>query len=163
MRHGIEFGLEVGKLRAALPRARRIPALRHEAVDHAVEHHPVVEARTGQGLDPLDMARRPVGLQTDLDPLPVRQVEDPDVVGISGDIIVDRRIAPQRLGASSVSGFSALSPKATGGVSSLRFWAKADCGAASRASAARARANLAVIMVPSGFPQACSPARLTLQ
>src|SRR3546814_7027024 len=41
MRFGAEFGGQVGKLAAPHAGAGRIAALRHEAVDHAVENHVV--------------------------------------------------------------------------------------------------------------------------
>ena len=67
MRLGVEFGLEVGLVAAAHAGAGRIAALRHEAGDHAVEHHAVVKAFVRQFGDPLDMARRKVGAQLDDD------------------------------------------------------------------------------------------------
>ena len=67
MRLGIELGLEVGQLRSAHPGTRRVAALRHEPVDHAVEHHAVVESFARQLRDAIDMARREVGTQPDDD------------------------------------------------------------------------------------------------
>ena len=45
--------------------AGRIAALRHETVDHAVEHHAVVKAFIGQLGNALDMAGSEVGAQFD--------------------------------------------------------------------------------------------------
>src|SRR3546814_3523120 len=63
VRGRVEFGLEVGKLRPALPRRGRIAGLRHETVDHAVELDPVVKVRARELLDALDMVRRYVGIE----------------------------------------------------------------------------------------------------
>jgi len=60
-----------------------------------VEHHAVIKARTGQGLDALDMSRGPVRLQPCLDTLAVRQVENPHVLGIDRGIVIDRRKGAQ--------------------------------------------------------------------
>ncbi len=54
-----------GFVGAAHAGAGRIAALRHEAVDHAVEHHAVIEAFARQFLDAGDMARRLAGQQLD--------------------------------------------------------------------------------------------------
>ena len=66
MRFLVELGLQLlagtagaGALRAA--------GLRHEAVDHAVEHDAVVKAFAHQFLDPGDMAGRQVGAHFDGD------------------------------------------------------------------------------------------------
>ena len=67
MRLGVEFGRQVGLLRSAHARAVGAAALRHEIVDHAVEHHAVVKALAHQFLDALDMLGRKVGAQLDLD------------------------------------------------------------------------------------------------
>src|SRR5690606_24968376 len=55
VRHVVELGLEVGKPRAALTGGGRIARLRHEAVDHAVELHPVIKARAREFLDSRNM------------------------------------------------------------------------------------------------------------
>ena len=62
-----ELGLEVGLLAAAHTGPGRITALRHEAGDHAVEHHAVVKAVAREARDSLDMAGREVGAQLDDD------------------------------------------------------------------------------------------------
>ena len=92
MRHGIELFLKVGKLRSALPGARRIARLRHEPVDHAVKDIAVVEALPRQSLDARDMVRCPVLHQPDRNALAVRQVEIEDVLQIRRRIIIDRSI-----------------------------------------------------------------------
>ena len=48
MRFAGEFGLEVGQIAAARAGAGGVAALCHEAEDHAVEHHAVVEAVLGR-------------------------------------------------------------------------------------------------------------------
>ena len=50
--------LEVRFLRAAHAGARRIAALRHEAVNYAVEYHAIIKAFPCQFLDARHMARR---------------------------------------------------------------------------------------------------------
>ncbi len=65
MRFAVEFGLEIGLVAAAHAGAGRIAALRHEAGDHAVEDHPVVEAFAGQRGNAFDMAGREIGAQLD--------------------------------------------------------------------------------------------------
>src|SRR5205085_3717094 len=60
------FGLQVGKIGAALARALGIAALRHEAFDDAMEDQAVIEMPRDQRLDPLDRVRRLVGPQQDL-------------------------------------------------------------------------------------------------
>ena len=65
MRLGIELGLQVRIVRAAGAGAVRAAGLRHEAVDHAVEHDPVIEAFVHQLLDALDMAGREIGAHRD--------------------------------------------------------------------------------------------------
>src|SRR3546814_6626746 len=57
----------IGLLRSAHAAAGRIAALRHEAGDDAVEDHAVVKAVAGKLLDPLDMAGRQIGAQSDND------------------------------------------------------------------------------------------------
>jgi hypothetical protein len=64
---GIEFRRQVRIARSAGADSLRATGLRHEAVDHAMEHDPVVEALADQLLDPLDMFRREVGPQLDHD------------------------------------------------------------------------------------------------
>ena len=75
-RHGGELRLEVGQVGSALARALGIAALGHEAGNHAMESQPVVKAAADQGLDALDMMRREVGPQHDLDRAAVRQIEE---------------------------------------------------------------------------------------
>jgi len=65
VRFAVEFGLEVGLVAAAHAGAGRIAALRHEAGDHAVEDHPVVEAFARERGDAFDMAGREIGTQLD--------------------------------------------------------------------------------------------------
>src|SRR3546814_6307708 len=59
----IEFRLQIGKIRTALPRARRIAGLGHEAFDHAMEDDAIVKAAPRQSLDPLDVVGRKIGTQ----------------------------------------------------------------------------------------------------
>ena len=67
MRLGVELGRQVRIVRSAGAGAVRTAGLRHEAVDDAVEHDPVVEALADELLDALDMLRREVGAQLDHD------------------------------------------------------------------------------------------------
>ncbi len=67
VRFRVEFGLEVGLVAAAHAGSGRVAALRHEARDHPVEHHAVIETFAGQFRDPLDMAGREIGAQLDDD------------------------------------------------------------------------------------------------
>ncbi len=67
MRFGVELRFQIGLVAAAHAGAGWIAALRHEAIDHAVEHHAVIEAFRSQLGDALDMARRKVGTQLDDD------------------------------------------------------------------------------------------------
>ena len=70
-----ELRRQVGVLRAARPREPQVAALRapvlhvaglrHEALDHAVEHHPVIGALARQRLHALDVAGRHVGQELD--------------------------------------------------------------------------------------------------
>ena len=53
----VEFGAQVVLLGTAHAAAGRIAALRHEAVDHAVEHHVIISALFGQGHDLRHMVR----------------------------------------------------------------------------------------------------------
>src|SRR3546814_14019497 len=46
----IEFLLQIGKIRTALPRARRIAGLGHEAFDHAMEDDAIVKPRRAKVL-----------------------------------------------------------------------------------------------------------------
>ena len=62
-----ELGLEVGEVGAAAAGAGRVAALRHEALDDAVEGRVVVEALLGERLHPLDVLRREVGPELDDD------------------------------------------------------------------------------------------------
>ena len=89
MRHRVELFLQIRKLRAALAGAGRIAGLRHEAVDHAVEDHAVVEAFASKGFHSLDMVGCPTRHQTDRDTLTIRQVEQQDVLAVVLDIVVD--------------------------------------------------------------------------
>ncbi len=77
MRLAVELGLEVGLVGTAHAGAGGIAALGHEAGDHAVEHHAVVEAFGNQLLDAGDMAGRQVRAQVDDDiaPFPVSGIE----------------------------------------------------------------------------------------
>ncbi len=61
VRQPAEFGLEVGQRRAAGAVLLGIAALRHEAVDHAMESESIIEMLAGERLDPLDMAGRDIG------------------------------------------------------------------------------------------------------
>src|SRR3546814_17318970 len=54
MRFGAEFGGQVGKLAAPHAGAGRIAALRHEAVDHALQNHTVVKHFRSPPRDALD-------------------------------------------------------------------------------------------------------------
>ena len=67
MRLRVELGRQVWIARAAGAGALRAAGLRHEAVDHAVEHDAVVEAFVDERLDALDVLRREVGPQLDHD------------------------------------------------------------------------------------------------
>jgi hypothetical protein len=89
VRRIVEFGLEVGQLGAALPGARRVAGLGHEALDHAVEDDPVIEPLPHEGLDPLDMMGRPFGHQPDQHAPAVRQVEYEHVLRIVRGVRVD--------------------------------------------------------------------------
>ena len=60
-----ELGLEVGQVGAAGPGAGRVAALRHEAVDDAVERRAVIEAGARQLLHPRHVVRREVGPKAD--------------------------------------------------------------------------------------------------
>ena len=73
----LKLGLEVGLVRTAHAGAGGIAALRHEAGDHAVEHHAVVETFLRQLGNPLDMAGRQIGAQLDdhIAALPVSGIE----------------------------------------------------------------------------------------
>ena len=64
---GVEFGLDVGKLRSAHAGAGRVAALRHEAVDHAMKHDAVIKAFLGQRGDAFDVAGRQIRAQLDDD------------------------------------------------------------------------------------------------
>ena len=63
MRFRIEFGLEIRLVAAAHAGAVGATALRHEAIDHAVECHAIVKAFIGKLGNPLDMARSQIGAQ----------------------------------------------------------------------------------------------------
>jgi hypothetical protein len=65
MRRLVELGHQIGLVAATHAGARRIAALRHEAGDHAVEHHPIIEPFLRQLGDPRDMAGREIGPQLD--------------------------------------------------------------------------------------------------
>ena len=67
MRLGVELGRQIRIVRSAGAGAVRAAGLRHEAVDDAVEHDPVVEALADQLLDARDVLRREVGPQLDHD------------------------------------------------------------------------------------------------
>src|SRR3954447_7855304 len=66
MRLLVELGLEL-LAGAAGAGALRASGLRHEPVDHAMEHDAVVKALPHQFLDPRDMARRKIGPHLDGD------------------------------------------------------------------------------------------------
>ena len=66
-RGGRELGRQVGLRRAAAAGAGRIAGLRHEALDHAVELKPVIEALVGELPDARNMPGRLVGAQFDHD------------------------------------------------------------------------------------------------
>src|SRR3546814_15391206 len=59
----IEFRLQIGKIRTALPRARRIAGLGHEAFDHAMEDDAIVKAAPRPSPHPLDAVGRKIGTQ----------------------------------------------------------------------------------------------------
>ncbi len=65
MRFCVEFCLQVRLLAAAHAGAGWIAALRHEAIDHAVEHHAIVKTFACQLGNPLDMPGRQVRAQLD--------------------------------------------------------------------------------------------------
>src|SRR6201996_4509039 len=66
MRFLAELGLEL-LAGTAGPGALRTSGLRHEALDHAMEHDAVVEALAYQFLDPGDVAGRQIGPHLDRD------------------------------------------------------------------------------------------------
>ena len=73
-----------GRSRLARAGAGRIAGLRHEAVDHAVELHAVVEVALDQRLDLRDVLRRDVGPHLD-DRAAINRVEiEQLVLGSSG-------------------------------------------------------------------------------
>ena len=96
MRDVIEFGLEVRQRRTALPGARRVARLGHEPVNHAVEDDAVVKALADQGLDPLDMARRPLRHQPDQHPAAIGKVQHQNVFRLDLGIRVDQRAERRR-------------------------------------------------------------------
>jgi len=67
VRFGVEFGLEIGELTAAHAGAGGVAALGHEARDHAVELHAIVEAFAGKLGDPPDVAGGEIRAQLDHD------------------------------------------------------------------------------------------------
>jgi hypothetical protein len=75
---GIEFGGDVGELRAARAGAGRVAGLGHEAGDDAVKDDAVVELLADQRLDLLDVVGREVRTQLD-DRLAVLGLEDEGV------------------------------------------------------------------------------------
>jgi hypothetical protein len=78
-----ELGGHVGQVRSTSPVALRIAGLSHEAVDHAVEDEPVVEAALSQRLDPLRVLGGDVGPKADRHP-PVLGLEKDRVLRIGG-------------------------------------------------------------------------------
>ena len=81
MRLLVELGLEL-LAGAAGAGALRAAGLRHEALDHAMEHDAVVKAFPHQFLDPRDMAGRQVGPHLDGDG-PLGGFEDQSIFGDS--------------------------------------------------------------------------------
>ena len=75
-----EFGRKIGLVGAAHAGAGRIAALRHEAVDDAVEDDVVVKALLGQLADPLDMLRGEIGAKPDDDVAAAVEAEDQSVL-----------------------------------------------------------------------------------
>ena len=75
MRQFVKLGLQIGKLRPTLARARGIAGLRHEALNHAVEDNAIVKALTGQRLDPLNMGGRNGGEHLNSNAAARRQIE----------------------------------------------------------------------------------------
>src|SRR3954469_270972 len=67
MRLRAEFGRQVPVARPARSGGWGTPGLRHETVDHAMEHDAVVEAFVDERLDALDVFGREVGPQLDYD------------------------------------------------------------------------------------------------
>jgi hypothetical protein len=67
MRLAVELRLEVGKVASAHAGAGRVAALGHEARDHPMEHHAVIESVACQTGDPLDVAGSEVGPKLDDD------------------------------------------------------------------------------------------------
>ena len=65
MRLGIEFRFEVGLVGTAHPGSGRITALCHEAGDHSVEHHAVIEALSRQFGDARNMTGCEIGPEAD--------------------------------------------------------------------------------------------------
>ena len=86
----LNSALRLGMSEPPVPRPGRIAALGHEAGDHAVERHAVVEAAAGELRDPLDVAGREVGAKLDDDVAAARKVEDKAFV-------VGHRIAPVKV------------------------------------------------------------------
>ena len=64
---GVNSALRSGRSEPPPAGAGRVAALRHEAVDDAMEGRVVVEALLGERLDPLDVVRREVGAELDDD------------------------------------------------------------------------------------------------
>src|SRR5450631_2563893 len=81
MRFAVEFGLEL-LAGAAGAGALRTAGLRHEAIDHAVEHDAVVKTPAHQFLDPRDVSRRKIGPHFD-GHRPLCGFEDQSIFGIS--------------------------------------------------------------------------------
>src|SRR6202790_4544080 len=81
MRLVVEFGLEL-LAGAAGAGALRTAGLRHETVDHAMEHDAVVESLAHQLLDPRDMSGREIRAHFD-GHRPLRGFEDQSIFGVS--------------------------------------------------------------------------------
>src|SRR5580704_8021752 len=81
MRLVVEFGLEL-LAGAAGAGALRTAGLRHETIDHAVEHDTVVEPLAHQLLDPGDVTGGKVGPHLDGD-RPLRGFQDQSIFGVS--------------------------------------------------------------------------------
>ena len=94
---GGELGRQIGQAGAAGAPAVAVAAraavfdiagLGHEALDHAVEDHPVIGPGFGQRDHPLDVEGREVGAQRDAD----------GAVGLAGHVDLEHRGAGGRLG-----------------------------------------------------------------
>ncbi len=81
MRLAVEFGLQLFA-GAAGAGAMRAAGLRHEAVDHAVEHDAVVKSFAHQFLDPRDVTGGEIGPHLDRD-RSLGGFQDQSIFGVS--------------------------------------------------------------------------------